>query len=591
MLTKPQKQAASDGNAQSRKVSAHQPYREGRSLKIHSPWKRTTSSWRFHQKIGYGYFLAIGIGFFGSITGLVIADYYQGQGVVQLNDAHVQAQLLGNLKDAVVGAQMHASHLPAVVEDSGRWQSEKAQFLEDVAKAKNLRLQIERFIDSDPAWLAAKPTTIKALLQACTTNLETYNRAIESRLQQIDSLPPEEIESGQRQLLKILDGEEARSLERLNGELTTILNIAQDQERQGGDMMEDAQGLEKLIIVLSMLGSVAIAGTVGLRTTRAIAEPVVTVTQVAEEVARESNFALRAPITTRDEIGSLANSLNYLIERVSERTQELQEAKEAAETASNAKSHFLANMSHLLQEDAQDLGLDDQEFMGDLQSINDAGKHLLALINDILDLSKIEAGKMTLYPETFEIKTLIDNIVVTAKPLVENNENVLEVHCDQQLGIMYADQTKLRQVLFNLLSNAAKFTKQGRMTLTVTREPNDFGLGSTGQEPEVVGTDAHSKNQKFNPLLEKGGSQNSKSPDWVCFRVQDTGIGMSDEQQKRLFQPFTQGDASTTRKYGGTGLGLAISRHFCQMMGGEITVESEAGQGSSFSVRLPVAPC
>jgi signal transduction histidine kinase len=180
---------------------------------------------------------------------------------------------------------------------------------------------------------------------------------------------------------------------------------------------------------------------------------------------------------------------------------------------------------------------------------------------------------------------------------VENNENVLEVHCDEQLGTMHADQTKLRQVLFNLLSNAAKFTKQGKMTLTVTRERSNVGRRSATQKPEVVATDEHSRNpkSKIQGASYSGGdlrnpaTQNPTSSEWICFRVQDTGIGMSDEQQQRLFQPFTQGDASTTRKYGGTGLGLAISRHFCQMMGGEIAVESKAGQGSTFTVRLPVA--
>jgi signal transduction histidine kinase len=563
----PQQPTASDGNTQSKKVLAAQPCTEFRILKFPSRWKPQAGSWRIHQKIGYGYFLAIGIGFLGSLTGLLIADYHQGQGVEQLDDAHVQAQLLGNFKDAVIGAQLHGSHLAAVLEDSERLQSEKAEFFASVARAKKLRTQIERFIESDPAWLAAQPTTLKALLQAYATSLESYAQATESTLQQIDplQLQPEEVESARQSLLRIVRGEEAMNLKRRGAELTNILNIAQKQEQQGGEIMEDAQGLEKLIIILSMLGSVAIAGTVALRTTRAIAEPVVTVTQVAQQVARDSNFELRAPISTKDEIGSLATSLNQLIERVSERTQELQQAKEAAEDASRSKSQFLANMSHelrtplnaiiglsqLLHDDAQDLDLGEEDFISDLQSINAAGKHLLELINDILDLSKIEAGKMELYPETFEIATLIDDVVSTVKPLVEKNGNILEVHCDEQLGTMHADQTKVRQVLFNLLSNAAKFTTQGRVTLSVTREQVD-------------------------------------NSEWIGFRVCDTGIGMSDEQQQRLFQAFTQGDASTTRKYGGTGLGLAITRHFCQMMGGDISVESKLDQGSTFTVRLPV---
>jgi hypothetical protein len=393
------------------------------------------------------------------------------------------------------------------------------------------------------------------------------------------------------------------NLERLRAELTTILNTAQAQERQGGDVMEEAQGLEKLIIILSMLVSIAIASVVAFRTSCAIAQPVVTVTQVAQEVAKESNFTLRAPITTDDEIGSLATSLNQLIERVDQRTQELQQAKEAAEAASHAKSRFLANMSHelrtplnaiigysqLLQLDALDLEINDQEFISDLQSINEAGKHLLELINDILDLSKIEAGKMALRLETFELTTLINNVVTTVKPLIENNGNALEIHCDEQLGTMYTDPTKLQQVLFNLLSNAAKFTKQGKITLTITYESND-SVSSTSQELKgvVANEDCSLSQSHSSSTVGQEQSQNPESSTWIGFSVQDTGIGISDEQQQRLFQAFTQGDASTTRKYGGTGLGLAITQHFCQMMGGDIVVKSQVGEGSTFTVRLPV---
>jgi signal transduction histidine kinase/DNA-binding response OmpR family regulator/HAMP domain-containing protein len=232
------------------------------------------------------------------------------------------------------------------------------------------------------------------------------------------------------------------------------------------------------------------------------------------------------------------------------------------EIASQHKSQFLANMSHelrtplnaiigyseMLQEEAEELGQVD--FLPDLQKINAAGKHLLALINDILDLSKIEAGKMDLFLETFEIAPMLRDVVTTITPLVEKNANTLAVHHAADLGAMRADLTKVRQALFNLLSNACKFTQQGIVTLAVTREA-------------VAGVD------------------------WLTFRVSDTGIGMTSKQVEKLFQSFSQADASTTRQYGGTGLGLAITRHFCQMMGGDITVESALGQGSSFTIRLP----
>jgi signal transduction histidine kinase len=319
-----------------------------------------------------------------------------------------------------------------------------------------------------------------------------------------------------------------------------------------------------------MLLSVAIAAVVAWRTSRAIAEPVITVTQVAEQVAKKSNFDLRAPITTDDEIGLLAKSLNRLIERVSERTKQLEQAKELAEAASTAKSQFLANVSHelrtplnaviglsqLLQDDAADFAAS-PDFITDLETINSAGRHLLKLINDILDVSKIEAGKMTLYPETFDITNLINNVVLTVKPAMEKNGNTLQVDCDDNLGTMYTDQTRMQQILLNLLSNAAKFTTNGKVTLTVKHEKI--------------------KLRQDAPLSV------------ISFTVTDTGIGMSPSQQQQLFQPFTQGDNSTTRKYGGTGLGLAISRHFCQMMGGEIIVKSQLGVGSTFRVNLPLS--
>ncbi len=242
---------------------------------------------------------------------------------------------------------------------------------------------------------------------------------------------------------------------------------------------------------------------------------------------------------------------------------EVQKAKEAAEEATRVKSDFLANMSHelrtplnaiigyseMLQEEAEDLGQED--FVADLQKIHGAGRHLLGLINDILDLSKIEAGKMGLYLETFDIAPMIQDVIATINPMVEKNANTLEVHCADDVGTMRADLTKVRQGLFNLLSNACKFTERGTITFGVTREMED-------------------------------------GADWIKFRVTDTGIGMTPEQMGNLFQVFQQAEASTTRKYGGTGLGLAISQKFCHMMGGDITVESALGQGTTFTILLPV---
>jgi PAS domain S-box-containing protein len=243
--------------------------------------------------------------------------------------------------------------------------------------------------------------------------------------------------------------------------------------------------------------------------------------------------------------------------------EDLKQAKDVAEDANRSKSKFLATMSHelrtplnaiigyseMLQEEAENIGV--TEFESDLKRIHSAGKHLLTLINDILDLSKIEAGKMELYLETFSLSNLMQDVVSTVSPLAEKNANRIETDYEMSLGSMHADVTRVRQILFNLMSNACKFTKSGVITLRVTREIR-------------------------------------KSNDWFRFDVIDTGIGMTQEQLGRLFQAFTQADASTTRQYGGSGLGLVISRKFAQMMGGDISVKSEEGKGTTFTVLLPV---
>ncbi len=276
----------------------------------------------------------------------------------------------------------------------------------------------------------------------------------------------------------------------------------------------------------------------------------------------QSHVQTRRVLKAKKELAAQNQRIQEQYEVIESALQSALEANEAARRASQAKSTFLANMSHelrtplnailgyseMLAEDAEASGHAD--IVPDLQKIRTAGKHLLGLINGVLDLSKIEAGKMRLYLETFDVAQVVAEAAGTARPLIENRGNRFEVLCPEDIGSIREDVTKVRQVLLNLLSNAGKFTENGTVGLEVRRE-----VGAAGN--------------------------------WVFFGVRDTGIGMTPEQLGRLFESFEQADAGTMKKYGGTGLGLAITQKLCRLMGGDIEVESAAGAGTTFTVRLP----
>ena len=308
-------------------------------------------------------------------------------------------------------------------------------------------------------------------------------------------------------------------------------------------------------------------------------------TEAATKIA-DGNFSASASIKGDDEVGTLGKAFNQMArnvekliaelreretelraahqdleQRIQERTTELAVARDEALAANHTKSLFLANMSHelrtplnaicgysgLIAEIAEEMGYD--QIRGDIQNIHSAGNHLLGIVSNVLDLSKIEAGKMEFELHEFDITALIHEVVSSVKPLVEKNNNQLEIHFDDSISSMYTDETKVSQILINLIANAAKFTDNGNITFTIKKHPQH---------------------------------------NLALFTIEDTGIGISPQNINSLFEEFTQADSSTTRKYGGTGLGLALSKRICELLGGQINVESQVNKGTKFNICLPI---
>jgi signal transduction histidine kinase len=344
----------------------------------------------------------------------------------------------------------------------------------------------------------------------------------------------------------------ADRLERLTNQL---VNKAESDMVAGIDASADAYAAAQAIVIVFALGSIALALALGYAISWSLIGPVKQIESQLDHVAG-GDFTSRVQVTNRDELGGLAANVNRTSEELGRLYQQL-------ETFSKNKSQFLASMSHELRTPLNAIiGLTEmmvtnaarfgtEKAMEPLQRVSRAGTHLLGLINQVLDLSKIEAGKLELNPQTVDLAPLIDEVAGTARQLAQEKNNRLVVEVQEHIGSINVDPMRLRQILLNLLSNACKFTKEGEVKLRASRVSN--------------------------------GRQ------WIDLSVSDTGIGMTTDQQAKLFEEFAQADRTTAQRFGGTGLGLAITRKLAHMMGGDVMVASEPGKGSVFTVRLPGA--
>ncbi len=350
-----------------------------------------------------------------------------------------------------------------------------------------------------------------------------------------------------------------RQYKYLNDNFIVLLDIARKNMEDIVTLAQQRARQKLLLFSLSAIAIMMLMMLLSVKTANHISRDITDKINLMKRLAQGDRSIPIADCERPDEIGVLSTG----IQAFKESLLEADRARDNAETANQAKSAFLANMSHelrtpmnaiigyseMLIEDAEDYGT--EQAVPDLDKIRSAGNHLLSLINNILDLSKIEANKMELNLETFNLKDLMRETLVTVQPLVNKNHNSLETQIADDISEIYADRTKVKQALLNLLSNASKFTEDGRIRV----------------EAELA---------------------TKENREWVDIRVCDTGIGISPEQQEKVFHDFMQADSSTTRRYGGTGLGLAISKRFCQMMGGDITLVSTVGEGSTFTLSLPL---
>jgi len=346
--------------------------------------------------------------------------------------------------------------------------------------------------------------------------------------------------------------------------LVGMVYLESDQQRLHDRVRQYVRVVIGTLILASLLVYILAA-----RMQKVISNPILQLATTARNVSETRDYTQRVRRETDDETGELVERFNEMLAQIEKHERQLKDVNEQlavserrALEATRAKSEFLANMSHELRTPLtaiigfSEVLLDeaneekDEQRIDDLQRINGPANHLLGLINEVLDLAKIEANKMTLNLEDFAVDGVVENVLTTLTPLAEARGNKLIVNCPTEIGDLHADQMKVRQSLFNLIGNANKFTENGEVTLDVK-------------------------------LIRKGKRK------LVQFDITDNGIGMTKDQQNRLFNAFTQADASTSRKYGGTGLGLVITKHFCEMMGGSISVKSDPGKGSCFTVRLP----
>ncbi|MEG4291363.1 ATP-binding protein [Microcoleus sp. C2C3] len=548
---------------------------------------------RIGQKISYGYALAIGIAIFGTAAGQRLGDYFRKQALVQVNVAQQQQQLLQNLQNTVFEARSHAARLPTVLGNTVWLQYEHDRFLWQINQAKILISEIESFARQNPDKLATEEAEFQARLQKSASVIDYYGQLIKLQLKEAEvwNLQPNSIESAQLQMLRNSSGQEAIVLDHFAQSLTELISAVEIHKQQGAEALEEAEGLRNRIIIGSMLISALIAVVLADKTSRAIAQPLETVTNVAQQVARESNFNLQVPVTTQDEIGVLAVSFNQLIQRVREYTQELKQTQSQliqtekmsslgqmvagiAHEINNPVNFIGGNIDYANQyiQDLTDLVTLYQEYYPNppdaileriedieleflredlpktLSSMKMGADRIHEIVVSMRNFSRSDDGNM----KSADIHEGIDSTLVILNHRLKQGIQVIKQY--GKLPEVECSPAQLNQVFMNVIGNAIDALEEVKK-------------GDKGYSPTIwISTEATADNT-------------------VTVKIRDNGPGIAAACAQQIFDPFF-----TTKSIGkGTGLGLAISYQIVAKHHGKIEVNSQIGQGTEFVITLPVA--